>query len=128
MENSGRGVVCPLLCPICHKHIETMEYVFKDCLNANQICFASNLGMSFHPNSLKTFAQWLGRNILRGYKGINKHIASIIYSTWLSRHASCFENKNINAIVSVRKTYLIPSKYTVLWISLGNLKQERNRK
>jgi hypothetical protein len=92
-----RGIHCYPLCPRCNSKIEDINHVFKECIWAQQIWFASPLNIRFVEESAQSFIDWLQYMFTQTKPETTEQISTICYHIWKAR----------NALISmIRSTYL----------------------
>ncbi|MCH81038.1 putative ribonuclease H protein [Trifolium medium] len=56
---SIRGIKCNPLCPRCNSKVEDINHVFKGCIWAKQVWFASQININFDKQHNINFTDWL---------------------------------------------------------------------
>jgi len=98
------------LCPRCSEFSEDTSHVFKDCIWAKQVWFASALTIKMDNNPI-TFVEWLTHMLNTLDKNSMAYVAAIMYQIWPSRNLLIFQNKCIPAEEAATKASSLLSEF-----------------
>lgn len=106
-----KGVMVPILCPLCNRDMVHKLHVFFDCIYAEQ-CW-QNVGLNFDMSTVEHAPTWLLRKLeTETFDNLNK-IATVLWGTWMAQNKKIWEDK------------WVPPDMAVEW-SLKHIKEWRN--
>jgi ribonuclease HI len=111
-----RGIICDSMCPMCNKEPETTNHIFQQCEWARLVWFGCPLTITTSNVQTLNFSDWLSYILLNATNECMQITSTIIYSIWLARNKSIFQNKNIPAKEVVDQAMRNLSEYHQHWI------------
>lgn len=88
----AKGVNCPLICPKCHKYIESIDHVFRDCIWVTHIWLLSPLDLRFENLCDRSFVSCLNSFIMQALEETVELCVSILYGIWWAWNKRCLED------------------------------------
>nr|XP_029145892.1 uncharacterized protein LOC114924758 [Arachis hypogaea] len=98
------------ICVVCTKEIETIQHLFVTCEFAWQVwrAWISHVGLVWSfPGSIKEhFESWMMMNLRKDvWKTWFVGFFSVIWNIWLCRNDVIFQNKTVEVVDCVAKTF-----------------------